>query len=177
MKLLELEPRLGPQFSRPVRKWTISDLQSVEITEPNWDVELGRIVDRVRTKEVSQPSVTFLNLRSGAIDRSESNPVQPYPYSPDEVQAIFEPLATRWEAETEFLSMTPQITGHPAYFEIVGLGFPAVPLILERLKQSTRPWFQALTAMTRENPAAEAETHSAAAQAWLEWGRGRGLID
>jgi len=73
--------------------------------------------------------------------------------------------------------MTPQITGHPAYFEIVGLGPPAVPLILERLKKSTRPWFQALAAMTREDPAAEAESHSEAARAWLEWGRRRGLVD
>jgi hypothetical protein len=177
MKRLELEPQLGPQFSRPVRKWTVGDFQSVEVVAPDWDVELGRIVDRVRSKEVPQTGPTFVKLRTTPVARKEPNPVQPYPYSSDEVQEIFEPLAERWEVETEFLSMTPQITGHPAYFEIVGLGPPAVPLILERLKKSTRLWFQALVAMTRENPAATAESHSAAAAAWLEWGRSRGLVD
>jgi hypothetical protein len=52
-----------------------------------------------------------------------------------------------------------------------------VPLILERLKKSTRPWFQALAAMTRENPASDAATNSEAAEAWLEWGRIRGFLD
>jgi hypothetical protein len=177
MKRLELEPRLGPQFSRPVRKWAVTDLQHVEVAEPNWDVELGRIVDWTRTKEVPQPGPTFVKLQIGPGARTESSPVQPYPYSPDQVRAIFEPLAARWEAETEFLSMTPQITGHPAYFEIVALGPPAVPLVLERLKTRTRLWFEALAAMTRENPAADAKTNSEAARAWLDWGRNRGLID
>jgi len=176
MKRLELEPRLGPQFSRPVRKWAVSDLQCGEVVEPDWDVEWGRIVDRARVKEASPAGLASVRWQL-PLAKKDPIPVQPYPYSPDEVRGIFEPLAESWEAETEFLSMTPQITGHPAYFEIVGLGPPAVPLILERLKKSTRPWFQALTAMTREDPAAEADSHSEAAKAWLEWGRRRGLVD
>lgn len=177
MKHLELEPHLGPQFSRPVRKWTVSDLQSAEVAEPDWDVELGRIVDRARSKEVPLSELTLVKLHTGTPGKTEPRPIPRYPYSAGEIREIFEPLAERWEAETEFLSMTPQITGHPAYFEIVGLGPPAVPLVLERLQKSTRPWFQALAAMTRENPAAAAKSHSAAARAWLEWGRNRGLVD
>lgn len=177
MRPLELEPPLGLQISRRTPKLVVNDVRRAASAERNWDLELGRLVDQVRTKEVPRPHVTFVRLEPLVLEKQESLKALPYPYSSDEVRAIFGPLADQWEAETEFLSMTPQITGHPAYFEIVGLGPPAVPLILERLKESTRPWFQALTAMTRENPAAAAKTHSAAAQIWLEWGRRRGLID
>lgn len=174
MKRLELEPRLGPQIST---KLAVSNLQRAGVAEPDWDLEWGRLVDQVRTKEVPRVIQTFVRLEASTAGKSGTVRVRPYPYDTGEVREIFEPLAERWEEETAFLSMTPQITGHPAYFEIVALGPPAVPLILERLKKSTRPWFQALAAMTRENPAADAETNSEAAHAWLEWGQSRGLVD
>lgn len=177
MKRLELEPFLGSQISHRVPKLAVSDIQRVGIGEPNWDIELGRLVDQVRTKELPRTPVIFVRPETSPAAEVVSGVAQPYPYTADQVREIFETLAIRWESETEFLSMTPQITGHPAYFEIVGLGYPAVPFILERLKKSTRPWFQALEAMTRENPAADVETHSSAAKSWLEWGLRRGLID
>lgn len=175
MKCLELNPHL--QISRRPPKLAMNDLHRLGAEETNWDIEWGRLVDQARNKEVTRIGPTLLLHSPAMITVSPPDSGTVYPYSADEVREIFEPLATRWEAETEFLSMTPQITGHPAFFEMVGLGYPAVPLVLKRLQKSTRPWFQALEAMTRENPAADAETNSEAAQSWLDWGRSRGLID
>ena len=45
----------------------------------------------------------------------------------------FTELADQWEIETVLMSSTDQATEHPAYQEIVSMGEPAVPLILERM--------------------------------------------
>jgi hypothetical protein len=175
MKILEIEQ--GGGISRRVPKLAISDLQRSGVAEPNWNVELGRLVDRARGKGVAGNLELITRSFPQRMAAVGAGSAQAYPYEPDEVREIFDELADRWEVETEFLSMTPQITGHPAYFEIVALGFPAVPLILGRLQKNVRLWFQALVAMTRENPAADAETNSAAARLWIEWGQQQGLID
>ncbi|MDQ6805142.1 MAG: hypothetical protein M3065_09260 [Actinomycetota bacterium] len=65
---------------------------------------------------------------------------------------------------------------HPAYQRIIGLGRPAVPLILKRLAEEPAQWFWALTAITGEDPAVGQTTLDGAAGAWLSWGRARGLV-
>lgn len=176
MKLLEIEHSIGGRITKRTPKLAISGLHGVSTIEPDWDVEVGRLLDSARGKEGAwlEPTIRFYN--SPAVQIAKAT-VQQYPFDAAEVEDIFESLADQWEVETEFLSMTPQILGHPSYFAIVALGFPAVPLVLERLKRHPRPWFVALAAMTREDPATEAETVSAATEAWLDWGRARGLVD
>jgi hypothetical protein len=65
---------------------------------------------------------------------------------------------------------------HPAYQRIIGMGPPAVPLILARLREQAAQWFWALTAITGEDPAEDETTIEGATSAWLEWGRARGLV-
>jgi hypothetical protein len=87
--------------------------------------------------------------------------------------AHFAELAARWRADTEFLSSPAEIADHPAYREIIAMGEPAIRLILAELE--TRPdfWFEALRALTGEDPVPpEARGKvKAMAGAWLEWGR------
>jgi hypothetical protein len=87
--------------------------------------------------------------------------------------AHFAELAARWRADTEFLSSPPAIADHPAYREIIAMGEPAIAMILAELE--TRPdfWFEALRALTGEDPVPpEARGDvGAMAGAWLEWGR------
>ena len=50
----------------------------------------------------------------------------------------FRKLADQWEHETILLSSTDQVTEHHAHREIVSMGEPAVPLILERMQSAGR---------------------------------------
>ena len=64
------------------------------------------------------------------------------------------------------------------YQRTIGLGSMAVPLILAELRRETDHWFWALEAITGENPVpvdAAGNVH-AAAEAWLRWGRDKGLV-
>ena len=47
----------------------------------------------------------------------------------------FTELADKWETETVFLSRIDLAIKHPAHQEIVAMGEPVVPLILERMRK------------------------------------------
>ncbi len=91
-------------------------------------------------------------------------------------ETIFEDLADRWETETALESIVVKKAMHPTYQRIIGMGSPAVPLILRRLGREPRQWFWALTAITGEDPARGETTLAGASEAWLRWGRERGLV-
>lgn len=92
------------------------------------------------------------------------------------LEVEFENLADEWEQATDFESVVARKVMHPAYQRIIGMGHPAVPLILRRLKREPRQWFWALTSITGEDPAQGETTADGAAQAWLEWGRRQGVV-
>lgn len=92
------------------------------------------------------------------------------------IGALFSDLADRWEAETALESIVARKAVHPAYQRIIGMGDRAVPLILRRLQREPRQWFWALTAITGEDPAQGETTVDGASDAWLRWGRERGLV-
>lgn len=92
------------------------------------------------------------------------------------VGILFNDLADRWEAETALESVAARKATHPAYQRIIGMGYPAVPLILGRLQREPRQWFWALTAITGEDPAHGETTADGATDTWLRWGRERGLV-
>jgi len=92
------------------------------------------------------------------------------------VEELFGELAAQWENETVFESVVTRKAMHPAYQRIIGIGAPAVPLILARLRDEPAHWFWALTAITGADPAGGETTVEGAAKAWLAWGRARGLV-
>jgi hypothetical protein len=59
---------------------------------------------------------------------------------------------------------------------IIAMGWAVVPLLLKELRRQPDHWLWALQAITGEEPARGAETLQAAARAWLDWGRKRGLL-
>lgn len=89
----------------------------------------------------------------------------------------FEKHAKKWIRDTQFVSSLTDKYLHPSYARIMGMGRPAVPLILERLQRRPSDWFYALRAMTGENPvkSADAGNVEKMSQAWLDWGREKGL--
>lgn len=89
----------------------------------------------------------------------------------------FSELAAQWESETEFLSRQSEAVLNRAYQRIIGMGQAAVPLILERLRDNPDNWFWALASITGEDPGAGSSSLLEAREAWLTWGRERGLLD
>jgi hypothetical protein len=95
-----------------------------------------------------------------------------------DVQERFHALRDDWKAKSRHLSNSAQIALLWPYQQIIGLGSPAVPLILAELEKETDHWFWALEAITGENPVPEqAAGHvEAMASTWIEWGRRKGLV-
>jgi hypothetical protein len=94
----------------------------------------------------------------------------------DDVEQTFHDLVERWREETAPLSSVMQIVMHPAYQRIIGLGRPAVSLILRELQERPDHWFWALHAITGEDPAQSKNNFDDAVEAWLTWGRERGYL-
>jgi hypothetical protein len=94
------------------------------------------------------------------------------------VESLFRMLAVRWQNETVAHSSVSQIAMHPAYQGIIGLGRPAVPLILRELQQRPNHWFWALRAITGEDPIKPDQRGKIRemTSAWLQWGNERGYI-
>ena len=90
----------------------------------------------------------------------------------------FAELADQWENETVFYSNPTQMIQHPAYREIVSMGEPAVPLILERMRETGRHWDHALEDITGTNPVKRSDWGNipAVQTSWLDWGEANGYI-
>jgi hypothetical protein len=90
----------------------------------------------------------------------------------------FHALAEEWKAAVAVLSSTTAMCSHPAYQAIIALGPAVVPLLLRDLQREPAHWFEALKAITGEDPVPREDWGRipAMASAWLAWGRDRGLI-
>jgi len=90
----------------------------------------------------------------------------------------FRVLADEWRSSRRFRSSLTEITEHPAYRAIVQLGNEVVPVLLRELQQRPEPWFAALREITGHDPVRSGQRGDMKAmrQAWLSWGRDRGLI-
>ena len=88
----------------------------------------------------------------------------------------FQELADRWEEETFFLSRSDRAIAHPLHQEIINLGQPVIPLILERMCSQGGHWFEALEQITGEDPVSPADYGNIAVMqnSWLQWGEDHG---
>lgn len=103
-------------------------------------------------------------------------PARKFRFAAVNIQGTFNELATRWKRETRHISSVTRTSMHPAYQSIIGMGMPAVPLILRELGEHGGHWFWALRAITRRDPAPEGCDFGEAVHAWLNWGRSQGYI-
>jgi len=87
-------------------------------------------------------------------------------------------LAAEWKDRSRYLSNTAQIAMLKPYQQIIGMGKPAVPLILKELEREPDQWFWALEAITGENPVPKeaAGKVQQMAQSWIDWGKAKGLL-
>lgn len=161
---------MPPILERPTREpevagWETLDRCAVEVVNATWHPSAKGVwqLEEHNSWRDLNPGPAAL-----ALDHRSSRQVA--------LEVEFENLADRWELQTDFESVVVRKAMHPAYQRIIGLGQPAVPLILRRLQREPRQWFWALTAITGENPADGEDDAESAANAWLAWGHSRGLI-
>ncbi len=90
----------------------------------------------------------------------------------------FQRLVAEWKEQSRYLSNSAQMAMLKPYQRIIGMGWPAVPLILEEMRREPDQWFWALEAITEENPVPSEALGKVRAmtQAWIEWGTKRGFL-
>ena len=129
--------------------------------------------------EVSSPAVGA-DARAISNSRETTELLRQLLLSRDYVDASprFRVLAEDWRRSTRLLSSIHAMVANPAYLEIVGMGRPALPLILAELSRQPDHWFPALVAISGENPVQDADAGNVRRMtaSWLEWGRSRGLV-
>jgi hypothetical protein len=94
------------------------------------------------------------------------------------LQTKFDRLADWWRHDTQLLSSVTDMVLHPAYQQIIGQGGKMIPFILRELQKGPDHWYWALGAISQQNAAENAPEGDieAICDAWLEWGRKRGII-
>ncbi len=97
--------------------------------------------------------------------------------SDEQLRERFIQLRDEWKARSKYLSNTAQMAMLWPYQQIIGMGFDAVPLLLSELERDPDHWFWALEAITGENPVPRDSLGdvAASAEAWMNWGRNKGL--
>ena len=96
--------------------------------------------------------------------------------APDsDIRNEFNRLVDEWKTGRRRGADVAQMTAHPAYQQIVGMGERAIPLILEELERQADHWFPALHELTGTSPVPEESKGNLAKmrQAWLDWGKTR----
>ncbi len=95
-----------------------------------------------------------------------------------DIKTTFHELADTWRRETGYMSSAQDMAMHPAYQRIMGMGQPAIALILKELEAKPDHWFWALRSLTGENPvlAEHIGNVKLMAQDWLSWGYKHGYV-
>ena len=94
------------------------------------------------------------------------------------IEYEFGHLVSEWKSGRPRGADVAQMTRHPAYRRIIGMGKPAIPLILKELERETDHWFPALRELTGASPVPEESKGnlSKMTQAWLDWGKDEAYI-
>lgn len=100
----------------------------------------------------------------------------PWPGSQSE---RFERLADNWQKDTAGYPTIRQKVKHACYRQIIAMGEDVVPLILNRLCKERNHWFWALSELTGEQPVPKDACGDVdkMTEAWLDWGRRKGLME
>jgi hypothetical protein len=87
----------------------------------------------------------------------------------DDVREEFERLKEAWEEKSEYMSVLTDMVLLQEYQRIIGLGRPAVPLLIEELRNGGDHWFWALVAITGRDHAEGAKNYDEAVARWIDW--------
>ena len=128
-----------------------------------FDTAISKDINSLRRKEIKEISEYYIKPLSRQMD----NPL-----------IKFLELKSLWEEETAILSSITEISMHPAYQQIIGMGQTAVPYILSELTEKPGHWFWALKSITGEDPVRQEQRGrlKEMTKSWLKWGKEKGYI-
>jgi hypothetical protein len=91
----------------------------------------------------------------------------------------FKRLLAEWRDQAAPLSSITAMAMLPSYQEIIGMGKPALPLILNELKRKPSHLFWALRAISGIDPVPSKDRGNITQmkKAWIEWGRQNNIIE
>jgi hypothetical protein len=94
------------------------------------------------------------------------------------LEVKFQSLAEQWRKDTAHLSSVTKQVMHPSYQRIIGLGPAALPILLREVARQSGYWFWALSAIAGDDPVDPNDLGNVQrmSEAWLQWGKQRGLI-
>jgi len=103
------------------------------------------------------------------------------PAKRETLDRLFRSEVQRWKKDTQHWSSVTRMLAHPSYIRIVGLvrlstGDELARLLLEELESEPDHWFDALAAITGDDPVLPEHDFDEAVNAWLDWGRQKGLV-
>lgn len=95
--------------------------------------------------------------------------------------SLFYEEAAKWKEDTMHWSSVTRMIAHHSYLRIIGLGREfkqgeIEELLLKELEAEPDYWFDALTAITGDNPVRPEDDFDESVNAWLEWGRSKGIL-
>jgi hypothetical protein len=132
----------------------------------------GMIIQTTQTLNVPAES---MNLQGFSFQANTTIQYEQNGHAPS-LRDKFQALATEWRRGTRLLSASDEKILHPAYQSIIAMGSNAVPLVLHELQLRRGHWFWALRFMAGVDPVPEGANIDQARDAWLEWGRLKGLL-
>jgi len=124
----------------------------------------------------SQNSASAMNKYFDGSGGPLSDSASP-PGSPSQHET-FQKLAKQWRDETGMLSSVAKKLEHSAYRQIVSLGPPIIPWVLEELLDRPSYWFAALRELAKDLPNVPKNSgdFNTVREQWLNWGKERGMI-
>ena len=92
---------------------------------------------------------------------------------------LFYQLVEEWKAGRGHSSKIKDLAMHSAYQRIIGMGDPAIPLILEEMRPTPSQWTWAFGAITGADPVPKESRGKLKemAAAWIAWGIEKGYIE
>lgn len=95
------------------------------------------------------------------------------------IEAKFRRLADEWSEKTMHVSSASDLINDTRYQQIIDLGVDVLPYLLDDLRRNKRFWFPALAAIAGVRPfdPGDLSNPRRMTEAWLKWGRRKGLID
>lgn len=95
----------------------------------------------------------------------------------DAIKQTFDSLVAEWKATRGPHSRLDKLVLNQAYQRIIGLGPPAIPLLLREMHKQPSHWDWALKAITGTDPVPREAWGDLEkiASAWLKWGKENGF--
>ena len=136
-------------------------------------LEIEAVADSLPPEQQAE-LVTFLTSRLART----SVPLKPDDDSLEQSEREFSRLTEEWRVATALTSSLTEMSAHPAYQRIVGMGRLALPMIFRELSSEPDHWFWALKAITGCDPVPPSHRGNIDLMAadWLAWGRSRGYV-